>query len=84
MQNKNDKFSFQCPRCGKFRMNSDIYKNALSRHADIYICSQCGMDEAIRVFQNNILPFSEWKGLDSSFNELKKYEILNKVEKENE
>lgn len=77
MQNK-------CPRCGEFKMNPDIYKNALSRHADIYICSQCGMDEAIRVFQNNVLPFNKWKGLDSSFNELEKCEILDEVKKENE
>ena len=36
-----------CPRCGRLTMNHDIYKNALSRRADIYICDDCGMYEAL-------------------------------------
>lgn len=36
-----------CPRCGEKTMFHDMAENALSRRADIYICSVCGMEEAI-------------------------------------
>ena len=36
-----------CPRCGKVAMKSNLYENALSRRADIYICDKCGMEEAL-------------------------------------
>ena len=31
-----------CPRCGKDTMKPDLHTNALSRHADLFICDQCG------------------------------------------
>ena len=37
-----------CPRCGRDTMKENIHTNALSRHADIYICDACGVAEAQR------------------------------------
>ena len=31
-----------CPRCGKDTMKPDLHTNALSRHADLYVCDKCG------------------------------------------
>ena len=31
-----------CPRCGRDTMKENIHTNALSRHADIYLCDACG------------------------------------------
>lgn len=36
-----------CPRCGLLRMKEDLYSNAFSRRANVYVCDSCGMDEAI-------------------------------------
>ena len=49
-----------CPRCGRDTMKARIHTNALSRHADIYICDACGMEEAILKFMHNPLPMREW------------------------
>ena len=49
-----------CPRCGKDTMKENIHINALSRHADIYICDACGMEEAMLKFMHNPLPLREW------------------------
>ena len=49
-----------CPRCGRDTMKENIYTNALSRHADIYICDACGIEEAMLKFMNNPLPMCEW------------------------
>jgi len=49
-----------CPRCGKDTMNPSIFRNALSRHADIYICDECGNSEALLDFMQNPLPLDEW------------------------
>ena len=35
-----------CLRCGRDTMKESLITNALSRHADIYICDVCGMEEA--------------------------------------
>ena len=51
---------FPCPRCGRYRMDSDPVRNALSRHATIYVCDECGTDEAIRDFAGICLPLKEW------------------------
>ena len=48
-----------CPRCGKM-LNPSISENALSRHEDIYICSECGTDEALMNASNQVLPLDEW------------------------
>ena len=49
-----------CPRCGRDNMKENIHANALSRHADIYICDACGMEEAMLKFMSNPLPVAEW------------------------
>lgn len=40
-------YQFPCPRCGYSRMSSKPTRNALSRHASIYICDECGIQEAL-------------------------------------
>ena len=49
-----------CPRCGRDTMKENIHTNALSRHADIYICDACGIEEAMLKFMGNPLPMREW------------------------
>ena len=49
-----------CPRCGRDNMKENVYSNAFSRHADIYICDACGMEEAMLKFMSNPLPIREW------------------------
>ena len=49
-----------CPRCGRDTMKENIYTNALSRHADIYICDTCGTEEAMLKLMHNPLPMREW------------------------
>ena len=39
-----------CPRCGKDAMNRNVFRNALSRHADIFVCDSCGGAEAMLDF----------------------------------
>ena len=41
-------------------MESPITHNALSRVADIYVCPDCGMDEALRDFGRIPLPVEDW------------------------
>lgn len=48
-----------CMRCGQ-KMRYPLAQNALSRALDVYVCSDCGMDEAIRDATGEILPVSEW------------------------
>ena len=57
-QDKNERMP--CPRCGRDDMNEDVHRNALSRHADIYICDQCGTSEAMLDFMTNPLPLTQW------------------------
>lgn len=49
-----------CPRCGRDKMKPRIHTNAISRHADIYICDDCGTAEALLQFMNNPLPLAQW------------------------
>lgn len=59
LQQKGEKFP--CPRCGHDRMHSDsVVLNALSRYATVYICEECGMDEAMRDMFGDPLPLEEW------------------------
>lgn len=48
-----------CMRCGQ-KMRYPLAQNALSRALDVYVCPDCGMDEAIRDATGEILPVSEW------------------------
>lgn len=49
-----------CPRCGRMSMDKVLLHNALSRVADVYVCPDCGMDEALRDFGRIPLPVEEW------------------------
>ena len=59
MQERGERFP--CPRCGYNRMNENPVRNALSRRARVYICDECGMDEALRdMTHTEPLPLNEW------------------------
>jgi len=49
-----------CPRCGKDSMNPGIHRNAASRHADIYVCDDCGTAEALLDMMRSPLPLAQW------------------------
>ena len=49
-----------CPRCGKPRMDAIKVRNALSRYARVYICNDCGADEALRDLYGEALPLNRW------------------------
>ena len=48
-----------CPRCGR-SMDEKLVRNAVSRYARVYICSDCGMDEALRDLYDEPLPLTAW------------------------
>lgn len=53
--------AFRCPRCGRETMKPKLHTNALSRRADVYICDECGMSEAIEDIPGNFkTPFEFW------------------------
>jgi len=61
LQNTRGVGSFPCPRCGYNRMKDPVAKNALSRRADVYICSECGQEEAILdAAGKDPLPLNRW------------------------
>lgn len=49
-----------CPRCGEKDMYEPYTRNALSRFAEIYVCSDCGQEEAILDFSGQKNKFSDW------------------------
>ena len=49
-----------CPRCGRMTVKERLTTNALSRHADVYICDACGNDEAVRELKEDPLLFKDW------------------------
>ena len=53
----------KCPRCGLSTMKPALHTNALSRHADIYVCDGCGMEEAVLAFTSAPLPMRCWAAL---------------------
>ncbi len=61
-----------CPRCGDI-MRPTLLRNALSRRADIYVCSLCGMREALEDVckANNPdfvkLPIEDWNFMKNAF-----------------
>lgn len=61
-------YVFPCPRCDYDRMNPVVLRNPLSRRANVYICNECGTDEAMLDMAGKPpLPFTEWgmvKGFD--------------------
>ena len=50
----------RCPRCGKFSMNPHMDNNAYSRIFDIYICNDCGADEAVSELENTPESITDW------------------------
>ena len=56
-----------CPRCGRKTMKDAVCTNALSRHADIFICDQCGTAEAMLDFMRNPLPIEDWACVQKRF-----------------
>ena len=55
----NGEIPLPCPRCGK-PMNTEHNGNVVSRHEDISICEECGIDEIEREARDDELPVSEW------------------------
>ena len=52
-----------CPRCGCLSMHKDIHKNAYSRRADVYVCDDCGMLEAVEAIPSSKvqpIPLEQW------------------------
>lgn len=49
----------RCLRCGQ-PLCDRLVDNALSRALDVYVCPQCGVDEALRDASYDPLPISEW------------------------
>ena len=49
-----------CPRCGRLTVKARLTTNALSRHADVYICDACGNDEAVREMKGDPRPLKDW------------------------
>ena len=49
-----------CPRCGRDVMSDKPVRNALSRSADVYVCDECGTDEALLAMMQNPLPLKQW------------------------
>ena len=57
MQEMEDGGSFPCPRCGQHNMAINMLQNVLSHSADVYICTDCGLQE---IFQKAALPLKDW------------------------
>lgn len=53
-----------CLRCGN-PLDEQLMVNSLSRHAKIYVCQQCGTDEAMRDYAKIVMPFESWYGVTS-------------------
>lgn len=49
-----------CPRCGLENMRTRLYANALSRYENVYICSDCGISEAMSDFLGEENNFENW------------------------
>jgi hypothetical protein len=59
LQNENK--LMPCPRCGKSWLKLPLAHNAWSRYTDVYICVDCGLDEALRdAYGKEPLPFEKW------------------------
>ena len=50
-----------CPRCGNDAMDTEtVMHNAYSRHVDIYVCNQCGLEEALIDFVGAKPDINDW------------------------
>ncbi len=50
----------RCPRCGNDTMDKTGPRNALSRYADVGICSACGTEEAMFDWFGIHFPADNW------------------------
>lgn len=53
-----------CLRCGQ-PLERQLTANSPSRYLNVYVCHSCGADEAVRNYQKNPLPLSEWHAITS-------------------
>lgn len=53
-----------CLRCGQ-SLDPVLAHNALSRYVDVYICTSCGTDEAIRDMEGRPKPLDCWQAVKS-------------------
>ena len=66
---------FTCPRCGG-AMENELAHNSFSRRADIYVCSACGMLEAIEDARKagepsfTKLPIERWNLVQNEFDNI--------------
>lgn len=61
----------RCPRCGKMNMREEQLLNSLSRYCDVYICSDCGNEEAMIDWTGDtVLPFEKWAVVQSVLAEM--------------
>lgn len=51
---------FPCPRCGRWTMDADPVRNALSRRAAVCICDSCGIAEALEDAVRAPSPLTIW------------------------
>ena len=70
-----------CPRCGQHRMEKDMAENALSRYTDIYICSDCGREEAM-LEASEQMPMEKWYAVRFLCEEVIPYERIEPEKKE--
>lgn len=49
-----------CPRCGRLTVKDRLRTNALSRHANVYICDACGTNEAVHDMTGMPIPLKDW------------------------
>lgn len=54
-----------CLRCGK-KLSGHLMVNALSRYADVMVCSACGGGEAMSDYSGHPLPLREWYTVQQS------------------
>ena len=52
-----------CPRCGRDTMYYPVHRNTLSRAANILICSDCGLQEAVAAFTGKTSPVEAWAAM---------------------
>ena len=73
-----------CPRCGRNTIKAPLAHNALSRYADLYICDECGMTEAMLDMMRNPLPLEQWAvfkntGPEHDFKALSMQEVVGRA-----
>ncbi len=53
-----------CLRCGQ-PLRAELCENAVSRAFNVYVCSACGTDEAMRDCAGKVLPLSKWHAAEN-------------------